>query len=1095
MGRGTLAPGDSVVALKEYHIRESDGYLSVRAADPLIVRYIGGSASHSPDEEGWIFAAHSSPPSPSAPSSAPPPSPSPPSSPLGAQGVGVGAERGRGEQRGWIQRELLSDALPRRALAAAAASASAPSGEPPRLAVARENVSSLREEGYLPVDVGEWIRVLHTEEHTAAHSERGWLYAEHVANPHVKGWIRDGFVLALPAAVLRTLRPLGLEGAPAALHSSPASASRPSKPKDEMPRVARLQGVNIRVRILHAADGWFFVRELGPGGTPGDEHWATIWQMCFYDGGARSADKPKEQAIVSGVSQQSGLRQSPDTGKSEIERPLLEPGVSLLTVLAVQGDWAKVEHEGCAGWLPLKYLLAPVPTSMLLSEVCAPSDIGKAAVSSPPMASEAHAEPAPEPSPEPSPKPSTSRRPEASPTATPPATPAPTPSGKRIAWAAIERPAATTPKTHAAVTAAAPSWAPQAWDDRIAVATTEVATASRATTAAAAPPKALPAATGPSKAPPWDGRIVAVTAEVATALTATLAVAAVAAAPPKAPPAAMAPSKAPPSSMAAALPVAAKAADEPGRPPQPAPGAAAAEVPTKASLLSWVPPPLAEGQSGPQAVPRLDLRPGCSPAPRPLAKEPPLPPPSKPCAEDAAPTPCPSRETNSVQKAALGAGPRVKEPPPSLAPPAAQPPDCRSGRKAPPPLWRPSASSPTSQLGGKAPPASMQTGAQTPVAPLAQTSSPAFAVVATAATACTAYQGSAVHGQTSGGTTGIGVAATSAAAPGPSTASQVSSAAVFSPTYQSFALHGQAPGCPTGGAVAAAATSVVDGVQSSAMAAATWPETRGAAQRSSSVGAVLRAPAGDEEFRQRSSSVGPAQRPAPLALGAPQHAVGGSGGCGAGGVMGVVSLVTFGLEKLDPELYGLVHDQGGGARAWIPDEDLRVAMQRKGFRAHVIVDVRAFPDPDCLSLRGHTGYHHEIIARLVRHQNFRRWLAKLKADFDRSASAARASAQGAGGWHLADLGVALYCKSGKHRSVAGAIIMRHILLEEGWSCPDMRHLSQNLWGRRCCGGLCEECRKPPASLQESLAWAYEVWKTLPTAGERGGDEAVRSRWW
>jgi len=169
-------------------------------------------------------------------------------------------------------------------------------------------------------------------------------------------------------------------------------------------------------------------------------------------------------------------------------------------------------------------------------------------------------------------------------------------------------------------------------------------------------------------------------------------------------------------------------------------------------------------------------------------------------------------------------------------------------------------------------------------------------------------------------------------------------------------------------------------------------------------------------------------------------------------------------------------------------------MQRRGFRAHVIVDARAFPDPDCLSLRGHTGCHHEIIARLVRHQNFRRWLAKLKADFDRSAAAARASAQGAGWGNLADLGVALYCKSGKHRSVAGAIIMRHILLAEGWSCPDMRHLSQNFWGRRCCGGLCEECRKPPASLQECLAWAYEVWKTLPIAGEGGGGEAVRRRW-
>ncbi len=74
-----------------------------------------------------------------------------------------------------------------------------------------------------------------------------------------------------------------------------------------------------------------------------------------------------------------------------------------------------------------------------------------------------------------------------------------------------------------------------------------------------------------------------------------------------------------------------------------------------------------------------------------------------------------------------------------------------------------------------------------------------------------------------------------------------------------------------------------------------------------------------------------------------------------------------------------------------------------------------------------------------------------------------------------EVGIALYCRAGKHRSVAGGIILRHILGAEGWS-GGLRHLSRESWARHCCHGRCAACLAGPPALQAALGAAHDMWR-------------------
>ena len=87
-------------------------------------------------------------------------------------------------------------------------------------------------------------------------------------------------------------------------------------------------------------------------------------------------------------------------------------------------------------------------------------------------------------------------------------------------------------------------------------------------------------------------------------------------------------------------------------------------------------------------------------------------------------------------------------------------------------------------------------------------------------------------------------------------------------------------------------------------------------------------------------------------------------------------------------------------------------------------DARCFNDPHAGNLKEHDGHHEEIISRMAQHDDFDGWFLNIVRQVLRVH--AEAGAEG-----LDSVIVAIYCKSGRHRSVAGALILRFVLKEMG----------------------------------------------------------------
>jgi len=176
----------------------------------------------------------------------------------------------------------------------------------------------------------------------------------------------------------------------------------------------------------------------------------------------------------------------------------------------------------------------------------------------------------------------------------------------------------------------------------------------------------------------------------------------------------------------------------------------------------------------------------------------------------------------------------------------------------------------------------------------------------------------------------------------------------------------------------------------------------------------------------------------------------------------LVTIYTFGLEKLDSELVNMCADvDGGGAFLRVETAKLHEIFRRhvKG-DVHVFKDTRSFFDPSNVQ---HIGVHPTILSGMVANRGFRRWLASLRDEVKQAASQTN---------HIR---VAFYCKSGRHRSVAGARLFKHCAEAEGWGCEQVEHLSRKHW-KHICQGTCAECREDAESserteaLRKALAW-------------------------
>lgn len=130
----------------------------------------------------------------------------------------------------------------------------------------------------------------------------------------------------------------------------------------------------------------------------------------------------------------------------------------------------------------------------------------------------------------------------------------------------------------------------------------------------------------------------------------------------------------------------------------------------------------------------------------------------------------------------------------------------------------------------------------------------------------------------------------------------------------------------------------------------------------------------------------------------------------------------------------------------------------------ITVDTRAFVDPAAGDLKQHDGRHPKILQTFVQHAEFRDWLDQVKQDLSVSLEEAVQNKRD-------QIVMAICCRSGRHRSVAGATIIQHIFGQR--SCIPVRvsHLSN-----APCG--CSTCNRELPECDEALQKALQVWDEL-----------------
>ena len=125
-----------------------------------------------------------------------------------------------------------------------------------------------------------------------------------------------------------------------------------------------------------------------------------------------------------------------------------------------------------------------------------------------------------------------------------------------------------------------------------------------------------------------------------------------------------------------------------------------------------------------------------------------------------------------------------------------------------------------------------------------------------------------------------------------------------------------------------------------------------------------------------------------------------------------------------------------------------------------------FSDPDKGHLRRHTGRHHEIIARMVAHKMFGSWVRNAHRTL------AKVFINWGGGPILPAV---VYCRSGRHRSVAASEILKEVLsLVEGWKFAPTIHVSIDIEGEGCRCKSCKPDRQICESIQSSIASAVSA---------------------
>ena len=170
-----------------------------------------------------------------------------------------------------------------------------------------------------------------------------------------------------------------------------------------------------------------------------------------------------------------------------------------------------------------------------------------------------------------------------------------------------------------------------------------------------------------------------------------------------------------------------------------------------------------------------------------------------------------------------------------------------------------------------------------------------------------------------------------------------------------------------------------------------------------------------------------------------------------------VQFVTLGVRIAGIERYKRVHLMAGMA-AYV-----RVALE---LSLAVQLDARCFTDPGRTELLDHTGMHPEIISRLVATNVFPLWAGEARGQIHEAVHEhERDRLQG-------PVTVLVFCRSGKHRAIAAAEVIRHAAITvDGLNCPPVIHL-----GRSRCNWHCVDC-EPRKNERRRLALrrGADVW--------------------
>ena len=130
------------------------------------------------------------------------------------------------------------------------------------------------------------------------------------------------------------------------------------------------------------------------------------------------------------------------------------------------------------------------------------------------------------------------------------------------------------------------------------------------------------------------------------------------------------------------------------------------------------------------------------------------------------------------------------------------------------------------------------------------------------------------------------------------------------------------------------------------------------------------------------------------------------------------------------------------------------------------LDARIFSDPAKDDLKGHTGRHPEIIARIVAHPAFGWWIHNAHRRF------IEASTNWSGGTILPAV---VFCRSGRHRAVAASEILKGVLAcVEGWEFAPTIHMTIDVERAGCTCAKCQGGRPICDSILSSLASAAAV---------------------